>query len=403
MTANVDSQKVVTDTRSRRAVLPVGLAIFAMFFGAGNIVFPLALGQFTQDKTIYGILGLIITAVLVPLIGLLAMMLFTGDYAAFFRRIGKIPGFFVTVSILGLIGPFGGIPRCITISFSTLDAFGFQPIKWINLLIFSIFSCVLLFLFTYKPRRILALLGYLLTPLLLLSLALIVGKGLISMPAPDATSHTRWAVFTQGFLDGYNTLDLLAAFFFSSVVLLCLKKNDGKESILQEQKSMLIVAILGSLISATLLSLVYICFSFLAAGYSNVLVSVDSDQLLGTLAFQLLGPYAGLIATIAVCFACFTTEIALTAIFAGFLHKTLFKEKISYKAALFLTLSVSLLVSTLRFSGISAFLVPIVQVCYPALIVLSILNIFYKLYDFKPVKRFFYGTIVITLIVYLVR
>lgn len=397
------SQKAAVPRESRKAVWPVGLAIFAMFFGAGNIVFPLALGQFTQDKTIYGILGLILTAVLVPLIGLLAMMLFAGDYAAFFRRIGKIPGFFVAVSILGLIGPFGGIPRCITISFSTLDAFGFQPIKWINLLVFSTFSCLLLFLFTYKPRRILGLLGYLLTPLLLLSLALIVGKGLISMPTIDATSHTRWEVFTQGLLDGYNTLDLLAAFFFSSVVLLCLKKNDEQESILHEQKSMLIVAILGSLISAILLSLVYICFSFLAAGYSNVLASVDSDQLLGTLAFQLLGPYAGLIATIAVCFACFTTEIALTAIFAGFLHKTLFKEKISYKTALLLTLGISLLVSTLRFSGISAFLVPIVQVCYPALIVLSIVNILYKLHGFKPVKRFFYGTIVLTLIVYLVR
>src|SRR5262245_56453174 len=153
MTVKVEGQLAVNNTLSRKAIVSTGLAIFAMFFGAGNIVFPLALGQFTQDKTVYGILGLIITAVFVPLIGLLSMLLFEGDYDSFFRRIGKIPGIFVAVSILGLIGPFGGIPRCITISFSTLDAAGFQPIKWMNLLSFSVISCLLLFLSTYRPRR----------------------------------------------------------------------------------------------------------------------------------------------------------------------------------------------------------------------------------------------------------
>jgi branched-chain amino acid:cation transporter, LIVCS family len=399
MTTDV-GQEVATNipSSSRRAIWSTGLAIFAMFFGAGNIVFPLALGQYTQDKTVYGILGLIVTAVLVPLTGLLAMLLYEGDYGAFFRRIGKIPGFCVAVAILALIGPFGGIPRCITISFSTLDAFGFKPIKWMNLLTFSTLTCLLLFLFTYRPSRILSLLGYVLTPLLLLSLALIVGKGLWIMPAADAALHQRWETFLHGLLAGYNTLDLLAAFFFSSVVLLCLRKNGGEK----ERHNLLSIAIFGSVVAAILLSLVYTCFSLLAAGYSKELKSVASDQLLGTLAYQLLGPYAGLIASIAVCFACFTTEIALTAIFATFLQKTLFKEKIPYTVALIVTLVLSLLISTLRFSGISAFLGPIVQVCYPALIVLSILNILHKTSHFKPVKSFFYGTLALSLAIYVV-
>jgi len=400
MTATMGSQDMAANSRSRRAFWSTGLAIFAMFFGAGNIVFPLTLGQFTEDQTVFGILGLIITAVFVPLTGLLAMLIYEGDYTSFFQRIGKIPGFLVIVAILGLIGPLGGIPRCITISFSTLEAFHLPALNWLSLSIFSTFTCSLLFLFTYRPRRILSLLGYILTPLLLIALACIVGKGLWTMPKLEQVSHTGWEAFTRGLLDGYNTLDLLAAFFFSSIVLLCLRKNHGEKT-LGEKKSMLAVAITGSLIAATLLTFVYVCFAFLAAGHSTELKSIASDQLLGTLAQKILGSHAGLVATVLVCFACFTTEIALTAIFAEFLQKTLFKGKISYPLALAFTLLVAFLVSTLHFSGISAFLVPVVQICYPALIVLSLVNIFYKLYGFKPVKTLFYGTMAITLVAYL--
>src|ERR1700722_3772174 len=280
MTTGVNSQGLATAVGSRKAFWSTGLAIFAMFFGAGNIVFPLALGQFTQDKNVYGIFGLILTAVLVPLTGLLAMMLYEGNYSHFFSRIGKWPGFLIVVSILGLIGPCGGIPRCITISFSTLDAFGFESIRWLNLPIFSLFSCLCIFLFTYRPRQILSLLGYVLTPILLLSLSLIVGKGIWDMPATDPSMYTRWETFSRGLLDGYNTMDLLAAFFFSSVVLHCLKqKNEGIA--FSGKRGMLGIAVWGGLLAAILLSLVYICFSFLAAGYSHELQEVTSDQLLG--------------------------------------------------------------------------------------------------------------------------
>lgn len=386
---------IVAKEQSRSAIWPIGLAIFAMFFGAGNIVFPLALGQFTQDKNFFGILGLIITAVLVPLTGLLATLLYNGNYFSFFQRIGKIPGFCVILAILGLIGPFGGIPRCITISHSTIDVLSLQGISWLSLPLFSGIICALIFLFTFKPMRLLTLLGYVLTPLLLLSLAIIVIKGLWSMPTAGASSHTGWETFTRGLLDGYNTMDLLAAFFFSSVVMACLKRNH-----VGEKKAALSTALLGGLIAAALLSLVYLCFSFLAAGYSKTLAGVPSDQLLGALAQQLLGDQAALIVGMTVCFACFTTEIALTAVIAEFIHKTLFKEKISYPVAILATLIPSFLISTLNFNGISAFLAPILQLCYPALIVLTILNVLYKLFDFKPVKRFFYGVLLITLITY---
>src|SRR5262245_25771526 len=107
----------------KSTVLATGLAMFSMFFGAGNIVFPLALGQFTKDQTLYAVLGLTLSAVLVPFTGLISMILFNGDYRAFFQRMGKWPGFLVSVVIMGLIGPFGAIPRCVTLSYSTVAMF----------------------------------------------------------------------------------------------------------------------------------------------------------------------------------------------------------------------------------------------------------------------------------------
>ncbi|NGX53860.1 MAG: Branched-chain amino acid transport system 2 carrier protein [Chlamydiae bacterium] len=208
----MNTTAVVDVTARKPSIWSTGLAMFAMFFGAGNIVFPIALGQYTQDKNLYGMLGMVITAVLVPLMGLLAMMLYEGNYNAFFRRIGKLPGFTVVLLILGLIGPFAGIPRCITISYSTLTAFGLEGLSWMNLGSFSVISCVVIFLFAYRPNKILTLLGLVLTPILLLSLAVIVIKGALTMPAAMSSLNTRWETFSYGLLGGYNTMDLLAAF-----------------------------------------------------------------------------------------------------------------------------------------------------------------------------------------------
>ena len=196
-------------------------------------------------------------------------------------------------------------------------------------------------------------------------------------------------------------MDLLAAFFFSSVVLRCLQ--NGQKSSFQTDHRLLSVAVSASFIAATLLALVYVGFSYLAAGYSSTLASVANHQMLGVLAYKLLGPSAGLVAGVAVTFACLTTEIALTVVFSEFLQKTICREKISYPVALGITLFVTFWISILHFEGIAAFLAPILQVCYPALIVLAVVNILHKLYAFKPVKSLFYGTFITSLVLGLLK
>lgn len=366
-----------------------------MFFGAGNVVFPLAMGQFAQDQNFFAILGFLITAVGVPFVGLLSMTLFDGNYQHFFERIGKVPGFLIALAIMLLIGPFGAMPRVIALSYSTSKIF----MPNLNLIYFSLFSCVLIYLLTYKRGRILDILGYILTPLLLISLVILIVKGIADAGEPPTTTLSPMNTFLHGLQLGYNTMDLMGAFFFSSVVILCLKQELHPEG-QRDFRRLISMTLKASCIGAFLLALVYVGSSYVAAYNSEILKSVPPDEIMATLALHILGPYAGIIAVSAVALACLTTAIALAAVFAEYLHEDITFEKIGYIPCLIFTLLVTFFMSTLNFSGIMNFLDPILKVCYPALIVLSVINLMHKLYGFKPVLLPVGIVFVLSLIVY---
>ncbi len=377
-------------------ILSTGLAMFSMFFGAGNIVFPLALGNMAGASNFFAMAGLMITAVVVPFTGLIAMILFNGDYKAFFGRMGTAPGFLIALFIMCLIGPFGGIPRCIALSYSTITMF--TPAM--PLYIFSLFSCLIIFAFTYKTNAILEILGYVLTPVLLISLIIIIVLGLLSENLSGGKADPNF--FFTGLKEGYHTMDLLASFFFSYVVIDCLQKDLHPVEI-GDFKSIIVTALKASAIGAFLLGAVYAGFSYVAAFSGPELHNVSEDLLLGTISLNILGPYAGIVASVAVALACLTTAIALSAAFSEFLYETILQKKIGYIPCLLLTLVITCFVSTLDFTGIVKVLTPILMICYPALIVLSVLNLLYKLYGFKPVKFpvffVFFLTVLYTIVV----
>lgn len=362
--------------------ISTGLAMFAMFFGAGNIVFPLAVGQFAQDKNMYAMMGLFISAVLVPFIGLIAMTLFDGNYKNFFDRIGKVPGFIVILAIMGLIGPLGALPRVITVSHSTVKMFGMN----ISLPIFSAIFCFFIYLATVKRSKIMDILGFILSPLKLFFLSIIIILGIWNaspaLPSPYSANDVFWHALSEG----YKTMDLLASFFFSSIAILCLKKEYAEDEGKVDVKRLIKMTIKASCIGAFLLGIVYLGFSYVASVNSTLLANVKPDELIGVISLHVLGPYAGIVASICVALACFGTGIALAAVFAEFVHEDLTMKKLQYKPALIITLILAFFISTLEFTGIMSFLAPILFICYPALIALSILNILYKLYNFKPVK-----------------
>lgn len=352
--------------------ISIGLAMFSMFFGAGNVIFPLAFGQFAQGQNHFAIFGFLITAVLIPFSGVFAMILFDGDQRKFFDRIGKIPGFLLALIIISLLGPLGSTPRCIALTYSTL-----KEIFPVSAPFFSAMACGLIFLMSFRKTKILGLLGWVLTPLLLTSLSAIVFLGLWTGGSVEGGPLGGQA-FLYGLGEGYNTMDLLAAFFFSATILSLLKQKNGERG--------LHLSLQASCIGALLLALVYIGFSYISAMHGFDLISVSKDELLNALTLKIAGPYAGILVSVTVALACLTTAIALISVFSDFIQRELFKEKISYEMTLGLSLLITFGISTLEFNGISSFLGPILQICYPGLIVLTFLNIAYKLTGFKPVK-----------------
>lgn len=206
----------------KSTVVTAGLAIFSMFFGAANLMYPVITGLNSGDKFFWGLLGFLATAVLLPFVGLVAVILFNGSYHAFFDRLGKVPSFLMIAFCMAVIGPLIAMSRCITLSHIMLLPF----IPPISLPLFSLIACILIFAATYKESKVIDLLGHVISPLLLLSLGIILVKGIATAEKVfQPTTASTWDVFYQQALLGYAHLDLLGGIFFASIVLTLLKKK----------------------------------------------------------------------------------------------------------------------------------------------------------------------------------
>jgi LIVCS family branched-chain amino acid:cation transporter len=202
-------------------------------------------------------------------------------------------------------------------------------------------------------------------------LILIIIKGFIWAPETvlEPTNLSNTSHFWKGLTEGYNTMDLLAAFFFAPIVISSLKNSEKDQNL---NRFVLIASVIG----ASLLALVYIGFCYLAYLYAPQLAGVANDQLLGAIAIKILGPHAGIIVGLTVTFACLTTAIALISAFASFIEKEVLKERSGYVLVLIISLLTTFATTTLEFQGIARILNPVLEVCYPALILLTFYNIF---------------------------
>lgn len=362
--------------KNKSLVLSTGLAMFSMFFGSGNLVFPLVVGQMSNGHFTLAAIGILLTGVLVPFLGILAMLLFDGNSKDFFARLGKPAIFWFPLIALCLMGPFGVLARCITVAHGAFELLAPGMSLWI----FSLFSCILIFILTIRKNRIVPILGSCLTPILLLSLSAIAFFGLKYAEFPQPLPGGAWESFKTGIFQGYQTMDLLAAFFFSSFVIKHLKDRHA------EQSGTLSVFFKSSLVGAGLLSVIYVLLVLLGALYAPQLSAIEPQEMLAFIAKASLGNFAAPVVCCAVVFACLTTAIVLTSLFSDFLKKEVTNNKINLSTALATTLGIAFFTSNLQFSGIARILGPILEAIYPALIVLTVLSIFHKLWGWKSVR-----------------
>jgi LIVCS family branched-chain amino acid:cation transporter len=366
------------------SVIAAGLALFSMFFGAGDLIWPLILGGNAGDKNFFAMLGLLITGVSLPLLGLIAMMLFKGDYREFFGQVGKWPGIVLVFIIQAILGPLGSIPRLITLSFATLKPY--LP-ENLTLLGFSFLASFLVLGFTLRRNKVISLLGLVLTPILLLCLGSILVLGFLNHPDPSTVNWTSGEAFNNGLHVGYNTLDLIAAFIFAPLVLSHfmtekedMNSTDGRQEVFGKMLK-------ASLLAAGLLSAMYVGLTYVASFYVTHLPADHlPEERLSAIAQYLLGPYGAFFACCAVAMACLTTAIPIVAICSDYIQQDLMPKNQGPMIPLFITLGISLVIANLGFTGIANMLSPVLNILCPSLIVLSILNIVNKMYEIRTRK-----------------
>lgn len=376
-------------------IITIGLAIFSMLFGAGNIIYPIASGVFAGSKNYAGILGFILTGVILPVIGLIGMILFEGNYKRFFNRLGKIPGSIAILYCMLIIGPLLAMPRCITVPYEMLSPF----IGNISLPIFSIIFGLITFIMSYSESKILEILGKFVSPVLLGSLAIIIVKGLWQAETMVEQSMPTLKIFISQFTYGFQTLDLLGALFFAYIVIRILKSNRGDQHI--KTKELAITSLKGGMIGAGLLMAVYVCFSYLGAYYGHsVLANSNGAEMFRNIALQIIHHYGVLILVIAVLLACLSTITALAAVFAEYLHYEIFNKKLCYRSCLTITVALTTFISNFGLSNILKYGEHPIMIGYPIIIATVFCNIAYSLFNFKPIKTPVAITAVVTTSLY---
>jgi LIVCS family branched-chain amino acid:cation transporter len=199
-------------------------------------------------------------------------------------------------------------------------------------------------------------------------------------PASTGGGMTPLDGFRLGLFEGYQTMDLLAAFFFSATIYAYLqdrlKRAEGKHSLQA-------VSIFSSMAAAGMLAAVYIGFVYLGSKHGAILEGVNDEQMLTTIAGHTLGAIAIPVAAITMALACLTTATILAMLFGDFLEQDICRGKISNHLAVMITLGISFYVSLFGFDGLKAWIGSVLVVAYPALIVLAIMNIVSR---FTPIK-----------------
>ena len=383
---------------SFREYVSVASMLFGMFFGAGNLIFPIALGQHAGSNVWLAFVGLFITGVGMPLLGVAALGISrsTGLFDLS-SKAGRPYGMFFTCLLYLTIGPFFAIPRCATTSFTV----GLEQIlpqndwTWLYLLLFSaLFFAVTLF-FSLRPGKILTWIGKVLNPAFLLFLGILVIVALLHPGAAIAQvepldGYASQPFFT-GFLEGYNTMDALASLAFGIVVVQVIKDLGVEDP--------------GAVASSTVRSGIFSCL-FMGVIYLAVtIVGVQSRGLfepaanggvaLAQIARHYLGGAGLLVLAATVTLACLKTAVGLVTSCAE-TFSALFPNGPTYRIWAIIFSAASFLFANLGLSAIIDYAIPVLMFLYPLAIVLILLALFGKF--FRHDRAVYISTIVLTFV-----
>lgn len=380
---------------SNKQIVVIGLMLFALFFGAGNLVFPIMLGQTAGTEVWSANLGFLLTGVGLPLLGVIAFS-FSGerDLLNLTKRVHPIFGLVFTTTLYLTIGPLFAMPRTGSVSYEI----GIRPFvepssNQMVMLVFSILYFGLVCLVSLYPSKMIDIVGKYLTPLLLafiaiLSIAALV-KPLGELQAPQKGYEAN-ALF-HGFQEGYLTMDALAALVFGIIVI-----NAIKERGVQSRKHLLFTGVKASLLAAAILAILYSVLSYIGAisveelGYMS-----NGGEILAQLSQHYFGTLGGVLLGIIVLLACLTTSIGLTTACSNYFHQLM--PRISYRSFAIIFSIISALLANVGLNELIHISVPVLTAIYPLAIVLILLTFLHPL--FKGKREVYWYSLTLTFLV----
>lgn len=361
---------------TKKHIFFTGLMLFSLFFGAGNLIFPPILGQQAGDSFIPAIIGFILTGVGLPLLAVIAIALSGRDMQHLAGQVSPRFGIFFAIVVYVSLGPAMGIPRVANVAyemgFSSFLTAHEASNPWI-LFLYTLIFFIAVFWLSLNPSKLVERIGSWLTPMLLLSIALLFIGGVlypIGEGGPAINEYVESPGF-KGFMNGYLTMDTIAALAFGIIVL-----NSIRAQGVTEKRAVAKAAIQAGLIAGIGLSLVYAALGYLGVTSVSLGYFKNGGQLLTDVVMNLFGRSGLILLAVIVTLACLTTCIGLVSACSQY-FATLMKGMAYNRIALFICL-LGLLVANLGLNKILSISEPILLVIYPVAIVLILLSFVHK-------------------------
>ncbi|KRN43013.1 branched-chain amino acid transport system II carrier protein [Fructilactobacillus fructivorans] len=366
---------------SVRQIGYVGIMLFGIFFGAGNLIFLVNMGQMAGGNVWWATLGFILTGVGLPILGIIALGV-TDSSGAFeiSSNVGKSFAYVFTILISFIMGPLLAIPRLAATSFQIgISPFLSSRYQQMGLIGFILVFFVVIFLLSYNRGRLLEYIGKFLTPLFLVLLAIIV---VMSIVKPMGSPHFYHSMgeyahspLLSGFVEGYNTLDGAGSIAFGIVVVETVRGLGVKSP-----KQLAISIGKAGLIGGLMMAVVYVLLSCMGAtSLGQFRPSANGGIALVQIATHYFGGYGNILLSLIVIVACLKTAIAMSSAFADTMSDIF--PKFKYLPVLIFAVVMSALLATMGLTEMIRFVMPVLMIVYPFSICLILISLI------KPLLR----------------
>ena len=376
----VDFQGVFMKLNKKNMLL-ISFMLFSLFFGAGNLIFPPFLGQNAGNQTAPAIIGFLITAVILPVLGVIVVAEFDG-LNKLAQNVSEKFSIVFTVLIYLSIGPGLGIPRAASVPFEMAVA-PYLP-AGTNLTLWMIGYSFVFFMIALwlclNPGKLVERIGRFLTPSLLILICFLflafLFRGETNISSPQEAYMN--APFLQGFTDGYQTMDTIAALNFGLVIATTLGAFG-----LKEKKDVIRHTILAGIFAGSILSAVYLMLTYMGMSSSGVYaIQENGAWTLRCIVYQLFGNPGAILLAAIFSLACLTTCVGLINSISQY-FSTLFK-KLSYRHWVFIIVIFSFFICNLGLTAILSISIPILNAIYPISIVLILLGLSHRIWRNNP-------------------